>query len=250
MRGFCHAARPGSDRRVRRPGRGLGMDRRLVQNCRDLAREDRFWRELVCRHLTVVTACPGCHYEVEGDPLDLFRLSDTTHALPTASSLRLRFDLTGSRLAGARTGDQRERIGLWSIGDARDYQILVYPSGRHAFPDDYLPAIHPNGRFAAIGRDDGVAIFDLESARELALVPTKPQDPKPPDPNGPRVIRLKPVNSPGCSVAFDGIGHLLINSWDGAYPWQVRLEAGHAGRVVPRPPRAPVAKSRDAFDRR
>jgi hypothetical protein len=141
----------------------------------------------------------------EASGRDLF----TTHALPIASSLRLRFDLTGSRLAAARTGDQRERIGLWSIGDARDYQILVYPSGRHAFPDDYLPAIHPNGRFAAIGRDDGVAIFDLDVARELALVPTKP--PKPPDPNGPRVVRLKPVNCPGCSVAFDGIGHLLIN---------------------------------------
>jgi serine/threonine protein kinase/WD40 repeat protein len=195
------------------------------------------------------SGCPVITYSPTGDrfvsrgwnvKVALFEASGrelfTTHALPTASSLRLRFDLTGSRLAGARTGDRRERVGVWSVGDARDYQVLVYPSypvPRHSFWSN-LPATHPNGRFVAIGRDDGVALFDLQSARELAVVPTKP-----PDPDGPRVVHLKPLVKswePGCSLAFDGSGRLLINSLDGAFRWQVRLEEGQAGRVVLGPP--------------
>lgn len=73
-------------------------ERRLPQNCLDLAKEVRFWREFVCRHLSVVTACPGCDYEVEGDPLDLFRLSDKPkpHCLNCGCILSVRVQESGT----------------------------------------------------------------------------------------------------------------------------------------------------------
>jgi hypothetical protein len=57
-------------------GDGLGMDRRLVQNCLDLAREVRYWRVVVRRHLSVVAVCAGCDYQIEVDPVDLYRMFD------------------------------------------------------------------------------------------------------------------------------------------------------------------------------
>ena len=60
---------------------------------------------VVCRHFSVVTACPECDYEVEVDPLDLFRLSDKfkPHCLNCwcALSVRVRESATDSVAMGS-----------------------------------------------------------------------------------------------------------------------------------------------------
>jgi WD40 repeat protein len=98
------------------------------------------------------------------------RLLFSTPSLPSArTNVPLRFDPSGRRLAAARVGEQQERIGLWSVADGREYRVLGRPrpevgvrSGR--------PAIHPGGRLAAERVADGLALFDLETGRELAFV--------------------------------------------------------------------------------
>src|SRR5262249_11625186 len=40
------------------------------------------------------------------------------------SGFRLHFDRTGQRLASTRVGDRSDRIGLWSVADAREYMSL------------------------------------------------------------------------------------------------------------------------------
>jgi WD40 repeat protein/tRNA A-37 threonylcarbamoyl transferase component Bud32 len=134
----------------------------------------------------------------------------STPSMPAASDSALRFDPSGQRLAAARVGDREDRIGLWSIADAREYRSLVHP-GRGTGLNSL--AIHPDGRLAAASFTDGVALFDLESGRELAVVPT-----------------------PRSSVCFDGIGNLLTNSLGGAYRWPVRPDAALPRRLTVGPP--------------
>jgi WD40 repeat protein len=81
--------------------------------------------------------------------------------LSPASPILLRFDRTGQRLAGARVGDRKDRIGVWSVADAREYRSLV-PAENGVNP---RPAVHPDSRLAAIGSTDGVALFDLEAGK-------------------------------------------------------------------------------------
>lgn len=66
--------------------------RQLAQFCLDLCRELRFWRQTVGEHVTIVEYCPGCEYEVEVDPLELFRKSDMPkpHCLTCGSVLTIR----------------------------------------------------------------------------------------------------------------------------------------------------------------
>jgi WD40 repeat protein len=130
-----------------------------------------------------------------------------THALPTCGGLR--FDRTGQRLACPLVGERKDRIGLWSVADGREYRSLV-STGRAESKLDALfrPAIHPGGRLAAVGLPDGVAVFDLESGGELAHVPI-----------------------PGkASAAFDGVGNLLTNGYGGCFRWPLRLGPKPSGR--------------------
>src|SRR5262249_25422569 len=98
------------------------------------------------------------------------RLVFSTHALLSTAEPTLYFHLSGGRLAACHFGAQEERIGLWSVADGREYRALVHdgPGRKHNFA--YLPAIHPGGRLAAEGFEDGLALFDLETGRELAFV--------------------------------------------------------------------------------
>jgi hypothetical protein len=56
-----------------------GWDRRLPQNCLDLINEVRYWRALAKQSLAALMVCRKCDYEVEVDPLELYRVS--THKL-------------------------------------------------------------------------------------------------------------------------------------------------------------------------
>jgi eukaryotic-like serine/threonine-protein kinase len=159
---------------------------------------------------------------------ELFR----THSLPPASeSYRLRFDRTGRLLAGARVGDRQDRIGVWSVADGSEYRSLVH-SGTAEWVDWSRPAIHPGGRLAAMAVSDGVALFDLESGRELAHLP---------------------ITSRGCYVSFDGTGSLLTNGLEGFLRWPVRPDSANQGCLFVGPPehlpfhpgRHPIAASHD-----
>jgi serine/threonine protein kinase/WD40 repeat protein/Tfp pilus assembly protein PilF len=143
---------------------------------------------------------------------ELFR----THSLPpTSESARLRFDRTGQRLAGARVGDRKDRIGLWSVAEGREYRSLVHPGSAEAQYDTYRRAIHPGGRLAAQALVEGVALFDLENGRELAQLPISPR---------------------WCSVSFEGTGNLLTNSFEGCFRWPVRPDSADPGRLLVGPP--------------
>jgi serine/threonine protein kinase/tetratricopeptide (TPR) repeat protein len=136
-----------------------------------------------------------------------------TNALPPEAGFRLRFDRTGQRLAAARVGDRSDRIGIWSVADAREYRALRHtgaPEGTWA-----ELAIHPRGRLAATTLLNTVALFDLDSGRELAQLPT-----------GPDV----------CALCFDGTGNLLINARAGFYRWPVRPDRASPGRLLVGPP--------------
>jgi WD40 repeat protein/Tfp pilus assembly protein PilF len=137
----------------------------------------------------------------------------STHALPTRGILR--FDRSGRRLAAARVGDRQERVGLWSVADAREYRALVH-SGRAATWGN--PAIHPGGRLAAIGLEDGVALFDLETGSELAHLPLS--------------NRAVPHKSHGTAVNFDGTGSLLTNGLEGFFRWPIRPDPAKPGRLL------------------
>jgi WD40 repeat protein len=149
------------------------------------------------------------------------RLLFTTPAFPSAGP-PLRFDPTGKRLAAARTGDGKEKVGLWSVADAREYRALVVSNGQESW-SHLLPAIHPGGRLAAMAQRGGVALFDLESGHRLAEVPK----------NGPS-SQAPSLDHP--SLAFDGAGNLITTDMSGAFRWPVRTD--------PRVANAPVSEER------
>jgi WD40 repeat protein len=168
---------------------------------------------------------------VRGGPVRMFdavsgQLLFTTPSFPSASLLMLRFDRTGQRLAGARVGERNDRLGLWSVADAREYRALVHAG--NAIPIDetgtLAPAAHPGGRLAAVSLTDGVALFDLESGRELAHLPCSG-----------RIPRTTGTLGPG-SVTFDGTGCLLTNGFEGCFRWPVRSDAVNPHRLIVGPP--------------
>jgi WD40 repeat protein len=143
--------------------------------------------------------------------------------------IELHFDRTGQRLAAARVEDTNDRIGVWSYASGLEYRSLV-ATGWAERP--FGPAVHPRSRLAALGRADGVALFDLEAGRELAH-----------------------VSLPGnYTVAhFDGAGNLLTNGMNGFLRWPVRSDPANPRRLRVGPPerlpfnkgRNPIAASRD-----
>jgi tetratricopeptide (TPR) repeat protein len=163
---------------------------------------------------------------------ELFR----TDSLPPASnSTLLRFDRTGQRLAAARVGARNDRIGLWSVADGREYRALPYTNnGVNGNPGQFHPAIHPAGRLAASGSQGAVALFDLETGRELARLPISNR-------------------STTASVSFDETGSLLTNGFEGCFRWPVTADEANPSRVTIGPPKGlpfhpgdcPIAASRD-----
>jgi serine/threonine protein kinase/WD40 repeat protein len=143
----------------------------------------------------------------------------------------LRFDPSGGRLAAARVGPQQQQIGVWSVADAREYRALVHDGPGRRF-DEPLHAVHPGGRLAALGLTDGLALFDLETGRELAF---------------------GLISGGGGTACFDGAGNLFTNSYAGLFRWPVRPDPTRPGRLTVGPPeRLPfnpadrsVATSRD-----
>jgi serine/threonine protein kinase/tetratricopeptide (TPR) repeat protein len=143
----------------------------------------------------------------------------STHSLPknvVGGGAYLRFDRTGQRLAAARVGNHQERVGLWSVADAREYRALV-PSRRVSAWGK--PAIHPGGRLAAIGVMDGVVLFDLETGRELAKWPALHR------------------GSGGAGIALDGAGNLLTNDFAGLFRWPVKQDPANRDRLIIGPPK-------------
>jgi serine/threonine protein kinase/WD40 repeat protein len=147
-------------------------------------------------------------------------------SLPRAGS---GFDRTGQRLAGARVGDRKDRIGLWSVADGHEYRALLHSGSGTSYGD---PAIHRGGRLAAQGVTDGLALFDLRSGRELDHLPISPR---------------------GLALTFDGTGSLLSNGFEGCFRWPVRPDPMKPGRFGVGPPErlpfnpghGPVATSHD-----
>jgi serine/threonine protein kinase/WD40 repeat protein len=146
------------------------------------------------------------------------RLLFLTHALPTISTAFLRIDLTGGRLAATRVGTEQEKIGLWSVADGREYRVF----SRHgARTNEQLQlgtgtfAIHPGGRLAAKAFTGGLALFDLETGRELAFIK---------------------LSAKGGSVCFDGAGNPLTNDYEGCFHWPVRPDPARPGQFTIGPP--------------
>jgi serine/threonine protein kinase/tetratricopeptide (TPR) repeat protein len=139
------------------------------------------------------------------------------------ASHRLRFDRTGQCLAAARVGDRNDRIGLWSVADAREYRALVLSAAGETVGE---PAFHPSGRLAAIGLSQGVALFDLETGHQLTQLPA---------------LQTK------TRAAFDGAGDLLTNGFEGFFRWPVRPDPANPGRLVLGPAkRLPFQPGRNA----
>jgi WD40 repeat protein len=163
------------------------------------------------------------------DPFTGQRLFSTHSLRAPPPGTYLRFDRTGQRLVAALRGEQRERIGLWSVADHREYRSLVHSGGGEAYGE---PAIHRGGELAAIGLKNGVALFDIATGRELAH---------------------PAIRKDQTTVRFDGTGSLLTNGFEGFFRWPVRPNPGNPRRLFAGPPerlrfnpaRGPIAASRD-----
>jgi WD40 repeat protein len=139
------------------------------------------------------------------------RLLFSTHSLLSTGLKELHLDPTGERLAPARVGPRQDQIGLWSVADAREYRALVHDGPEQGNPHLGWPAVHPGGRLAAQAFNDGLALFDLETGRELAFV--------------------APHRGVGC-VCFDDAGNLLTNAFEGVFRWPVRPDPARPGRLT------------------
>jgi WD40 repeat protein len=133
-------------------------------------------------------------------------------SFPALDKSSARFDPTGTRLAAARVGAREERIGLWSVADGREYRALVHDGPGQPFGP---LAIHPGGRLVAQSFTDGVALFDLETNREVAFA-------------------ALPLGA--CRICFDGAGNLLTNSSVGFLRWPVRPDPARPSRLTIGPP--------------
>jgi hypothetical protein len=127
------------------------------------------------------------------------------------------FDPSGKRLAAARLGAREDQIGLFSVADAREYRVLVCDSARHRGigVGGQPAAVHPDGRLAALGMADGVALWDLETGQQVAFVN---------------------VPGPRHDLCFDGSGNLLTNAKVGSFRWPVRPDPAKPGQLYIGPP--------------
>ena len=158
----------------------------------------------------------------------------TTPPFALAGCYDLRFDRTGKWLAAARVGERSDGIiGLWSVAEGREYRSLVPGAGIWRNPGPVQgAAIHREGRLAAVSLTGGLALFDLESGRELENIP---------------------IPGERTDLAFDGEGNLYSNGFAGCFRWPVRPDPADAGRLIVGPPEQlpfqpgnrPISSSRD-----
>jgi serine/threonine protein kinase/WD40 repeat protein len=144
---------------------------------------------------------------------------------PAHSAGCLRFDRTGQWLASARVGKENDHIGVYSVAGGREYRSLIRTGGKLTSSLVFPAAIHSGGRLAAVGHPGGdgyllrgVAIFDLQTGRKLAETPAS-------------MIADGRLNA-----AFDGLGNLLTNGFDGLYRWPVRPDPTRPGQSKVGPP--------------
>src|SRR5262249_30995301 len=130
---------------------------------------------------------------------------------------RPRFDPSDRRLAAARRGTQ---LGLWSVGDGREYRVLA-PGRRAPGGAGRPPAGRPDGRIGAADLGDGPGPYDLDSGRELAVVPFALYS-----------ISALPAGTP----VFEPSGALLTNSMDGCFRWPLRPDPSAPDRLRFGPP--------------
>jgi tetratricopeptide (TPR) repeat protein/WD40 repeat protein len=145
----------------------------------------------------------------------------------------------GRRLAAVRDGP---RVGLWSVGDGREYRVLAPSRMTHNYP----PAVSPDGRAAAADfYGDGLVLFDLATGRELATVPFH---------------HKSALEGRLGYLLSEPSGALLTNSMDGCFRWPLRPDPADAPRAGPpgqwrlgpperlafHPGISPIAASRDS----
>jgi WD40 repeat protein/tetratricopeptide (TPR) repeat protein len=127
----------------------------------------------------------------------------------------LRWSPDGRRLAGPTFAG---RIGIWEVGDGREFRVLhrlPAPVGGYG-----RGAVHPDGRLFAAAVGAGVALWDLETGRQVADLP---------------------LGSNVWQSVFDPAGVLWTPTAGGTFRWRVRESPDHPGRLTVGPPeRVPV----------
>jgi serine/threonine protein kinase/WD40 repeat protein len=110
----------------------------------------------------------------------------------------------GDELALAAVPERPDHVGVWSIGDAREYRAVV-PSTRSEKVGAGAFEVHPGGRLVAQGFIDGVRIFDLTMGVELAH------------------LSRGDAKAEGhlVGVSFDAAGCLYTNDFPGFFRWPV-----------------------------
>jgi WD40 repeat protein/tRNA A-37 threonylcarbamoyl transferase component Bud32 len=79
----------------------------------------------------------------------------------------LRFSPDDTRLAGfARAG----RLGIWRVANHPVRRTLARSRSKR-FLGESRPAVSPDGRLVAMAMMDGIAVWDLQTGRELAFLP-------------------------------------------------------------------------------
>jgi WD40 repeat protein len=180
------------------------------------------------------------------------RLLFSTHGQPPASGYFPRFDPSGRRLAAARVGAREDGVGLWSVADGREYRPLML-AGTAVVSVNNAPAIHPDGRLAALGLSEGVALFDLVAGREVGRLPAGARRPITLYLPSPITVYVDGTGARPITVSFDGTDALLASGSNGFFRWPVRSDPANRHRLTVGPPGrlpfnrgdSPISASRD-----
>jgi serine/threonine protein kinase/WD40 repeat protein/Flp pilus assembly protein TadD len=151
------------------------------------------------------------------------RLWDVVHGR-LMLSLTTGYDIPRFSRDGRILVQRGEQRRPWRVEPALEYLPLVHGSSR---PLNYQrPSIHREGRILAVGTDQGVVLWDLETRTELEILP----------------IGL------AWHSAFSVIGDLLTNGLAGVLRWPVRVDrTGGQVRLGP-PIRLPLPGTNCAID--
>jgi WD40 repeat protein/Tfp pilus assembly protein PilF len=130
---------------------------------------------------------------------------------PTAPTAALpRFARDDRRLAGRVTGNGAR---IWQVGDGREYRTLV--NTRAEAVNYFSGAVGAGGRLLAVGLEDGVGLWDLDTGAELGFLPT-----------GERVTE----------VLFEPSGALRTNGLAGLLRWPIQKDVAAPGTLLIGPP--------------
>ena len=114
------------------------------------------------------------------------------------------------------SGDLREgKLGLWSVAVGGEYRTLIRTAASAKGMCSYSgPTMNSDGRLLAVGKQDGVELWDPTNGRELAF-----------------------LDLHGDSTAlFEPSGALLTNGSLGLFRWPVRFESAAPGILRIGPP--------------